>query len=190
MALGSPTLGAVRRRDPGLAPVGSLLGAPRVGVRPPPARRPAPPTPEERARTAQTWARGASWELRLTGQHYGGLSNAALLDVRRREGRPFDADTPALRARAVRAVMDDARASDRWSVARGERVFGDAVRDWIVGRVERGTRDVTIAPLTPAYAAWKARHYPGRPVGVARGRWLAALANRRTSFVFVTAQES
>ena len=129
--LGRPTLGAVRRSD--VAPratVRVLGGGSALGAVAPPA-----PSPEEQARA---YARAIRWRLRIPGEHYSGLSNQAMLDVRAREGRDFAADTPLLRANANRALYAEARAWARWSEVRAARVWSDVVFDQILARLENG----------------------------------------------------
>jgi hypothetical protein len=147
---------------------GSALGA----VTPP------APTPEEMARA---YARTIRWRLRIPGEHYSGLSNEALLAVRAREGRDFAVETPLLRANASRALYAEARAWARWSEVRADNVWSDAVFDQILARLENGGGEgFAVRPLTPRYAAWKAKHGgAGKPIGVLTGRWRRALTRGR-----------
>lgn len=175
-----PTLGAPRRSLTAAeadAPRASL-GAPRLGTRP----APPPPSPEAQARA---YAPTIRWRLVIPGRHYGGLSNQALLDVRAREGRDFAVDTPLLRANANKALYAAARGWAVWSEVRGDRVWADAVLAQLVRRVERGGGEgFAVRPLTPRYAAWKAAHGKGaEPIGVFRGKWLAALKRGRVEIL-------
>lgn len=128
---------------------------------------------------AEDWVRRHRWRLRIPGTHYGGLSNQALLDVRESEGRPFDRRT---RAQAEHVIERIADAFESRTTKPGEsqvrREGNAALKEWLLMRVERGGFDVPLRQLSPKYAAWKARKYPGRPIGVARGRWIGAVEKR------------
>ena len=183
LAIGAPTLGAPRRayvpgtfRTPlGGGGIGAGLGIGAVPFRPPVvAPKPAPLSPEA---TARAYAPTIRWRLRIPGQHYSGLSNEDLLAVRKREGRDFARDVPSLHAFTNRRLYAAARTWRVWSETRADNVFAEAALEWIVKRVETGGHgDVTLTPLTPAYAEKKRRAGKGgEPIGVWHGRWLRAL---------------
>jgi hypothetical protein len=174
--IGRPAIGAPRRRSPDAETAAPVV---RVGAK---RERPAAIEPEGEARA---YAKVINWRLRIPGQHYSGLSNEALLEVRKREGRDFARDVPSLRAYANKRLYAAARTWAKWSETRADGVFAEAALEWVVKRVEQdGNGDVTLRPLTPAYALRKARAGKGgEPIGVFTGKWLRALKRGRVEIL-------
>jgi hypothetical protein len=118
------------------------------------------------------------WSLRIPGQHYSGLSNQELLAVRIKEGRDFDANTVQLKQHVRKELLERYAGFSRLPTeAEIKSLAGRIIVLYIANeRVMWGGGDISLEPLTPAYAAWKAKHGGGgKPIGVLKGRWLAAL---------------
>lgn len=149
-------------------------------------RRGDAPTPTALKTYITQWTRSIrSMELRVPGSHYSGLSNQALLEVRRREGRDFDAWTVQIRQDLAKHLIERWRARGRLpSFAELEADAGEYLTDKVVKRVGRGGDDVLLEPLTDAYAKRKRKlGKGGKPIGVLTGKWITALARR--GFVLV-----
>jgi hypothetical protein len=129
---------------------------------------------------AKALAQRLSYELRISGQHYSGVSNQGILVVRKREGRDFAADTAALRQKVAEKVAAAFKPGD-WDDDKAAVAAADAVLDFIVRRVESDGGDIQLAPLDPEYAKWKWRKGLDPRIGVAKGEWLKAL--RRAAVV-------
>jgi hypothetical protein len=127
------------------------------------------------AREASAFASRFSFELRIAGRHEeSGLSNQALLDIRKAEGRDFAADTRELRDFVMRRVRDEI--GERWDDDTAARIAGTAIVEWIVRRIEGDVADVYLEPLNPEYRAAKiAAGLDGR-IGIAHGHWRDAVA--------------
>lgn len=118
------------------------------------------------------------WSLKIPGEHYSGLSNQEILEVRQSEGRDFAADTTALRIAVLASLLvqyeNEVEMPDIEDI---RRTIRDAVREHIRRRIDGEVRDVRIPLLTPAYAARKRRAGKGaEPVGVWTGAWRDAVA--------------
>lgn len=129
---------------------------------------------------------GGEWTLALT------LSDE--MDVRKAEwladaGRDFFSVTPAMQGQIRHDLVEAIRAQ----VESGEFVdvtpeailqpAADAAREFIVGQFENQGPNVTLRPLTLAYAKWKARHRLDPRVGIASGELLNDVRNARATFV-------
>jgi hypothetical protein len=129
------------------------------------------------AREAGAFARRLSWELRIPGDHYSGMSNQALLDIRKAEGRDFNEDTRELRDHIRDEVVR--QIGPTWDDDRAARIAGDAIVKWVVRRIEEQGLDMSkLEPLNPEYRAWKARQTApvlDTRIGIARGVWLKAV---------------
>lgn len=75
--------------------------------------------------------------------------------------------------RAIRVAIDDLR--PLWPV------LNRTIRPFIVDHFQTQGRasGEPWAPLTPRYGAWKARHYPGKPILVREGELAAHVTGRR-----------
>jgi hypothetical protein len=124
------------------------------------------------------------WSVEIPGQHYGGLSNQALLEVRKREGRDFDADTVQLKQHVRKELLERFASFPRVpTIAEIEDLAGKLIVQRLTERVMHGGLDVNIPPVTAATAARKRRDgFGGKPAGVRRGKWLAALRRARVTF--------
>jgi hypothetical protein len=132
------------------------------------------------AREAGAFARRLSWELRLSGTHApSGLSNQALLDIRRAEGRDFAEDTEQLRDHVRREV--ERGIGPTWDDDRAARIAGDAIVAWILRRLDEGGLDVDLTPLAASTVAFKAKHGLDPRVGIATGAWRRAVARAEVS---------
>ena len=122
--------------------------------------------------------RETEWRVRVRGQHYSGLSNEALFDVRAEEGRDFLQRTVQL-DRAVRPKMlaTFARAASVPSLDELRAAYEQLVIDYLVTtRFVRGGGDLLLTPLTHEYAALKtAAGHGGEPIGVLTGAHRDAL---------------
>jgi hypothetical protein len=162
----------------------AVLNTPRRA----PAAKAAAPKPKDDAKPtfkpaafAKDWVRRHKklWVLRIPGNHYSGLSNEELLEVRKEEGRNFGKTTTPQAEHVEERIADkfeNRKTPPSDSMVR--QVAQAALKEWLVMRVENGGLDISLRPLTPRYAAWKAKKYPGRPIGVARGRWIGAVKKR------------
>lgn len=124
------------------------------------------------------FVRTMDWQLELSGQHYSGLSNQAMLEVRQREGRDFAADTRALRISvlATLLVTYEGRVEPP-TTAEIKRTVRDAIRAHVLRRIDGEVRDVRIPLLTPRYALRKRMAgHAADPVGVWSGAWRSAVA--------------
>lgn len=124
-----------------------------------------------------------AWEVFVPGQHYSGLSNQELLDIREAEERPFAAHTVQLDAHVSKELMGRWGSFDARAVTVDElrEDAEDLVRIFVTGRILHGGGDVPVKALSPAYAkAKRAAGYGGRPIGVRRGRHLAAIQGKLT----------
>lgn len=127
---------------------------------------------------ATAYAKGLEFELLLSGTHYTGVTNQSLLGILASQGRDFAADTPELRAH-VRTSLLDAFKGQLWDDDTAGEVAQDAIKDWIIQRIENQGDDITLTPLSPDYAAEKAaRGYDSR-IGVRKGKWLKAVYKGR-----------
>jgi hypothetical protein len=127
--------------------------------------------------------RPGAWEVFVPGQHYGGLSNQALLDVRAREGREFAAHTVQLDQRVQKELMQRWGSFDQRVVTVDELREDSAsvVRIVVTERYLHNGGDVALEPLKPATVREKRRlGFGGRPIGVRRGRHLAAIQSKLT----------
>jgi hypothetical protein len=170
--------------------VGQARDATRPGLG---ARRAAPPgvskalvreTNREMVRAfMKDFRKPGAWTVFVPGQHYGGLSNQALLEVRAAEGREFDAHTVQLDQRVQKELTQRWGSFDARVVTVDElrEDAEDVVRIVVTERYLNNGGDVALEPLTPRYAEAKRKAgYGGRPIGVRRGRHLAAIQSKLT----------
>lgn len=125
-------------------------------------------------------ARSLDFRLEIPGTHYSGLTNQQLLDVRIREGRPFDANNATLRRHVgtfLRLALEGARRMP--SDAEFEHLMQAAVLEWIIARIDYKVRDVRIRLLTNAYQKRKRAAGFSGPPGVRTGAWLDAVHRAR-----------
>jgi len=111
------------------------------------------------------------FDFTIPGQHYSGLSNQALLEVRQREGRDFAANNATLRRHVLTELSLALETARRMPSRREvETLAGAIVVGWVVKRLDYKVRDVRIRTLTPAYALAKRRAgYGSMPPGVRTG---------------------
>jgi hypothetical protein len=131
---------------------------------------------------AKDFRRGG-WEIEVPGTHYSGLSNTELLEVRAAEGRGFNAHTVQLDQHVTKELTRRWAGFDARVVTVDElrEDAADAVRIYVATRILHGGVDVPVPALTPRYAAAKRKAgYGGRPIGVRRGRHLAAIQSKLT----------
>lgn len=81
-------------------------------------------------------------------------------------GRPFTAETPALKA-AIVARIKGALKRGVIDAASWDREAAEAVKEHVLGRFERQGGDVTLAPLKPSTRAIKARLGHDPRIGIA-----------------------
>jgi hypothetical protein len=120
------------------------------------------------------------FRLEISGQHYSGLSNQAMLEVRQNEGREFDHNSVQLKQHVRKEMLE------RFAGIGRDLTFDDLkglaeklVHQQIVERVMHGGLDISLQPLTPAYAEWKRKNGgSGKPIGVLRGKWIEALRRK------------
>jgi hypothetical protein len=129
------------------------------------------------------------WSLRIPGQHYSGLSNQEMLDVRQSEGRDFAADTTALRIAVLATLLVEYEgATEDPSPADIRRTIRDAIVEHVLRRINGAVRDVRIPLLTPAYAARKRKAGKGgEPVGVWTGDWRDAVERAEVAITGIAA---
>lgn len=129
------------------------------------------------------YVRDLKFELLVPGQHYSGVSNQDLLNILEWQGRPFAEDTPELRDYASKKLL--AYFSDKpWDDDSAGEVAQDAIKDWIIARLEKQGQDVTLKPLTSYYAAYKRAAGFDPRIGVKKGKWYAALRKSRVRIDF------
>lgn len=94
-------------------------------------------------------------------------------------GRDLLAATPDLRRAITNAIAADAKrvltAAGNLRTEATLRVAGEVIKAAVVARVVRQGGDVRLAPLSPAYAAWKRRARLDPRIAVATGALLRAL---------------
>lgn len=133
---------------------------------------------------------GFGFRLLIAGQHYSGLSNQALLEVRAGEGRDYGADTVQLKQWLRRELLSRFRGLGRVPTTREVADLASllVVNFVATRRVLGGGGDIEVPPLTPRYAAAKARAgFGGKPIGVRSGRWLQSLLRQgRVVFTHVS----
>jgi hypothetical protein len=132
------------------------------------------------------------WTLSIPGDHYSGISNQALLDVRIREGRDFapteeypDAGNTIQLKQWLRAELLERFESFSAvpTLQMLQDIGGKLIVKRVAERVMHGGLDIHEQPLSAAYARFKARHGKGgKPIGVWSGKWLAAL--RRATVIW------
>jgi hypothetical protein len=173
-SLGRVRLGRRSRDAADLAEIDRRLGAAltrRFGERPAPRQH-------DTAELARLLSRHLKFELTIRGQHYSGLSNQKLLEIRKREGRDFAKDTLALREHVRRVLVAQFRPG-QWDDDTATTLAAEAIRDWIVARINGDVTDVPLDALSPAYAERKRRAGKGgESIGVWSGRWRDAVAER------------
>lgn len=130
-------------------------------------------------REAGEFARRLAWDLRIAGQHHSGVSNQRLLEYRQAEGRDFAEDTATLRDHVRDAVRQGVGAD--WDDDRAAQIAATTILAWIVRRIEERGVDVSLAPLSPRYRAFKAKAGLDSRIGIATGRWLAAVRRAEVS---------
>jgi hypothetical protein len=126
--------------------------------------------------------RQSDWTLDVPGQHYGGLSNQELLDVRVQEGREFEVHTTALDQHVSKELRLRYAQFDARVVTKGElqELAGKLIVLHVANRIMHGGLDISLTPLTPRYAAWKRKQGKGsKPIGVFRGDHLRAIRKAR-----------
>lgn len=137
--------------------------------------------PSQAAATlAARFSSSFTFEFHVPGTHYSGATNQQILEWLDRSGRPFAADTAALRDH-VRDAMLDVFGRVEWDVGRAIQVAQYAIRDWIVRRIVEQGLDVSLTALSRAYETWKTAHGFSGQIGIRTGAWLAAV--RRGSVV-------
>jgi hypothetical protein len=121
-----------------------------------------------------------NFRVEIDGQHYSGLSNQELLDIRRAEGREFDYNSVQLKQHVRKEILE--RFADFPRVPTFDEIKDLAeklILARIVERVLHGGLDISLQPLTPRYLEWKRKQGAGgRPIGVLRGRWIEALRRK------------
>lgn len=127
---------------------------------------------------AGDFARDFTFEVIIPGAHHAGLTNQALLAILTSAGRPFAEDTPELREH-VRSVLLGAFADGTWDEGDAVHIAADAIRDWIIRRVEEQGVDIPLAPLTARYLARKRHQGLDERIGVRKGKWLRSLSRMR-----------
>lgn len=125
--------------------------------------------------------RTTQWRIVVPGQHYSGLSNQELFEVREAEGREFLLRTTQLDV-AMRPKLRSYFTS--WArvptLAEIREAYSSLVIEWIVStRFEAGGGDLALTPLTVPYALEKGDSgYGGEPIGVRTGAHRDALRDR------------
>ncbi len=94
------------------------------------------------------------------------------------QGRDFFAGTPALKAALVTRIKG-ALSGGRITAAAWDAEVAAAVRDHVDHRFDASGADVTLAPLSPAYRALKARKGLDPRTGIATGALRLALRAAR-----------
>lgn len=140
-----------------------------------------PVAPAELARAVKNrvalFCRTVRFEIEVPGQHYSGLSNDALLEILANQGRDFldNTSVPAKQILAKR-MQESFTGFPREPTLRELRdEYAKQLRLLICNERFAGGGDQKLSPLTPEYAAWKRKKVGSRPVGVLRGRLLAAV---------------
>lgn len=118
------------------------------------------------------YVRSDAWEVIVPGTHTGGITHQALLAVLASQGRDFLQSTVQLYLAVTKALRAEFLGGDTVpSVAQMKRAAETPLLDHIELRFsKRGNADISVTPLTAAYAAEKRRRGRGaQPIGVASG---------------------
>ena len=141
-----------------------------------------PVSPRERVKAIKyavtSFARNVQFVVRVKGQHYSGLSNEALFEVRANEGRDFLERTVQMDQWVRREMLVAFDGFERVPTLDDLRkLHTKLVIQYIANvRFARGGGDLILTPLTSRYAAYKRKAGRGaRPIGVWSGKHLAAL---------------
>lgn len=151
----------------------------RSGTANGPPQRPLAPAQLARAikEAVSTFARTVRFEIRVPGTHYSGLSNDELFEVLANQGRDFLQTTNVqLKQRMQRELLSAFAGFARVpTLEELRREHTKQVKLYIANeRFARGGGDQVLTPLTAAYAKWKRKTVGNRPIGVLRGKLLAA----------------
>lgn len=126
-------------------------------------------------------AKTFSFDVTIPGNHYSGLTNTELLEVRvKREGRDYTRDNKTMRTRVRNALLEAFDGKRILPAERTiERVIAAEVLAIVIKRVRAQGFDIDIPSLTPEYAKRKAAMgKAGEPIGVLTGRWARALEDK------------
>jgi hypothetical protein len=160
--------------------VSARTGTPRT----PPAGVPKSLVRETNKEIVKAFCRGlrsAVFRVEVPGQHYSGLSNQELLEVREGEGRDFAMHTVQLDQYLTKELTERYGGFDARVVTAAElrELTGKLIVARVAARIYGGGIDVEVPALSPAYAAYKRKAgRGGRPVGVFSGRHVAAIAGK------------
>lgn len=125
-------------------------------------------------RESSRYAKDLEFEIELKGNHYSGLSNQEILTLFQKHGRDFAEDNSVIRSKVEDALLK-AFENKPWDDDTAAEVAEDAIREWIVFRVQAGGADVVLPPLSSEYLARKLRRGEDSRVGIKKGKWLKSL---------------
>lgn len=141
-------------------------------------------TQAEIDRRVSQFVRSIEWELRVPGQHEGGLSNQDLLGYLAAQGRDFAKDTPTLRRFALAEVAAAVAGLGRLPTqAELKRAFSDAAVAFVIRRFDYKVRDIRIPLLTLAYARAKKKAGYFGPVGIRTGELRDTIEERARAVI-------
>lgn len=125
-------------------------------------------------REASRYSKDLEFEIELKGDHYSGLTNQQILELFKKHGRDFTEDNSVIRSKIEDALL---KAFDKqpWDDDTAAEVAEDAIRDWIVFRVQAGGVDVVLPPLSAEYLSRKLKKGEDSRVGIKKGKWLKSL---------------
>jgi hypothetical protein len=167
-----------------LAQVQDAVASRTSGSRTPPAGVPKALVRDTNKQIVKAFCRGlrsAVFRVEVPGQHYSGLSNQELLEVREGEGRDFAMHTVQLDQYLTKELTERYSGFDARVITAAElrELAGKLIVARVAARIYGGGIDVEVPALSPAYAAYKRKAgRGGRPVGVFSGRHVAAIAGK------------
>jgi len=108
-----------------------------------------------------SFASSLSYALRVPGTHPSGIAYDRLIEILKRQGRDFTADSDRLREHVRVALIEQFAGARRPpGMAQLKQFAAAAALEWMLARIESGLRDVPIKSNAPAYRAWKRAHAP------------------------------
>lgn len=138
---------------------------------------------EDVSRLAADYAAGMTWQLIIPGRHYSGLSNQDLLHIFQANDRDIAADTPEIRDHLRKELISEFGGKP-WDDDIAGQVAQKAIVDWVVRRVEEQGVDVTLRPLSAAYARQKAAEGYDSRIGIRKNKWLKSIRRARVQIDF------
>lgn len=139
-----------------------------------------PATPGEIEGAIRRLTSSLTYELKVPGTHYSGLTNEALLEILAAQGKDFAVNNATLRrhvATTCRLAFEGARRLP--TVSEIETVQRAAILDWITKRMRYEVRDVRIRLNTNAYQRAKRKAGYSGPVGIRTGALYEAVERAR-----------